>query len=197
MNPETKRLSDVARRIPVLLVALAYPLSLIAAAPEGWHLAGSAPNDYETGISDGADDSSAAYLKSVVDSPRGFGTLMQTFSAVDYRGQRLRLSGAVRTNDVGAWAGLWMRIDGRGQERLGFDNMQDRPILGSTDWNRYEVILDVPEQSEAIAFGVLLVGQGEVHLDDLRFEVVGQDVAVTGNETPGLRPEPANLSFED
>ncbi len=189
--------SVLTRRVSILLAALALPLCLSADVPDGWHLAGSAPNDFETGVYNLLNRGSAAFLRSRVDEPAGFGTLMQTFSATDYRGKRLRLSGALKTNDVKIWAGLWMRIDGPADERLGFDNMSNRRITGSTDWNSHEIVLDVPEQSVAIAFGVLLMGFGEVLIDDIRFDEVGQDIAVTGDKIPGLPPEPANLKFDE
>ena len=59
-----------------------------ASAPQGWHLAGSNPGNYETGA-----DSQAkrygfpiAYLKSKPSATEGFGTLMQMFSASKYAG---------------------------------------------------------------------------------------------------------------
>ena len=39
-----------------------------------------------------------------------------------------------------------------------FDNMRNRPIKGSTDWTMYEIILDVPENSYSMNFGILLAG---------------------------------------
>src|ERR1700736_937114 len=94
----------------------------------GWHLAGDRPQAYEIGvepIDDG--EGRVAYLRSMADPGQGFGTLMQTMLAVEYRGKRVRLSAAVRGEAIEAWAGLWVRIDGPGRETLGFDNMQGRP----------------------------------------------------------------------
>ena len=62
------------------------------------------------------------------------------------------------------------------------DNMEDRPIQGTTEWRTHEVVLDVPEQSRAIAFGCLLVGKGQLWLSDVRFEEVGRDVPTTASE---------------
>lgn len=192
------------RRLTLLLVFLACSLSLRAEVPdgwdlysEGWHLAGEVSSEFEVGVTNGTNNSSVGYVRSVVDKPSGFGTLMQKISAADYRGARLRFSGMVKTHDVQEWAGLWMRIDGPARERLGFDNMSERPISNSTNWSRYEIVLYVPKQAEAIAFGVLLVGSGEVHIDDLHFDGVGQDTAVSTGERSEFPSEPRNLSFEE
>lgn len=44
---------------------------------------------------------------------------------------------------------MWMRVDNKFDDVLQFDNMNNRPITGTTNWNRYEIILDVPLQSAA------------------------------------------------
>jgi hypothetical protein len=65
-----------------------------------------------------------------------------------------------RTTVWPTWAGLWMRVDGQEPKMLAFDNMQGRPIQGTTAWKRYEVILDVDPQATAIAFGILWTRRG-------------------------------------
>ena len=124
---------------------------------------------------------------------------MQTFSAEDYRGQRVRMTADVRSEEVEGWAGLWMRVDGpqRGKS-LSFANMQDRPLEGSRPWHEYAIVLDVPERSRAIAFGILLSGKGQVWVDNFNFEIVDQQVPTTGSSPLYSVPkEPKNLSFDD
>ena len=147
------------------------------ALPAGWFMAGSQPKDYEAGVTpDAFDGRAAAYLRARVAST-GFGTIMQQFKADVYRGQRLRLSALVRSEDVERWAGLWMRVDGAARASIAFDNMHDRAITGTTDWTRHAVVLDVAErESTKIAFGVLLNGSGKLWIADVRIESVGQDV---------------------
>src|SRR5262245_54877887 len=58
--------------------------------------------------------------------------------------------------------------------------MENRPIKGTTDWKKYGLVLDVPEESISINFGVLLSGGGQAWVDDLQLEVVSQDVLTTG-----------------
>jgi hypothetical protein len=93
--------------------------------------------------------------------------------------------------------GLWMRVDAPKRRSVSFDNMQNRPITGTSDWRSYAVVLDVPAESESISFGVLLAGQGRVWIDNVRFEVVDASVPVTGHREPaGPGPAPSNLDFE-
>ena len=104
---------------------------------------------------------------------------MQMSQPGEYLGKRVRLSGYVKSDKVTNWAGLWFRVDGPNNgpnpSSLAFDNMQERPIKGTTDWTRYEIVLDVPEAAQRLAFGILLAGGGQVWMDDLKFEVSAHD----------------------
>ncbi len=167
---------------------------------KSWFMAGSHPKDYEHGIDTNTtyEGKNVAYLKSVVDHAAGFGTLMQMFKADDYRNKRMRLSAAVKSAGIEDWAGLWMRIDGPAQRSIGFDNMQNRPIKGTTDWQKYEVVLDVPPESVNIAFGILLDGKGQAWLSQVQFEEVGVDVPTTSLEGDKELPDkPGNLDFAE
>jgi hypothetical protein len=129
-------------------------------------------------------------------------------------GKRLRMSAYVKGEnlDVGAW--LQMFIDGGGGI-LAADNMYDRKIKGTSDWKKYEIVLDVPESSVSISFGFAMSGKGQVWADDFQSEVVGQDVPTTkplvkpiAKPSPKEQPEakksprayprkkPENLDFE-
>jgi hypothetical protein len=81
-------------------------------------------------------------------------------------------------------------------ESLSFDNMQDRPFKGSADWIEGSVVLDVPETSTALAYGILLSGSGKVWIADVRLELVGEEVPTTGGGQEDSLPEgPVNLDF--
>jgi hypothetical protein len=111
------------------------------------------------------------------DDQEPWASLGQSIAADEYRGKRVRLSGWLKTVNAGE-ASLWMRIDGE-QRRLGFDNMNDRAVSGTTDWKMYSVVLDVPDDAKNIFLGVLLIDKGQTWADDLAFEVVGSNIAVT------------------
>lgn len=166
------------------------------AGVQGWILAGTNPADYEMGIETDLtyQGGRVAYLRSVAKKASGFGTVMQTISGDDYRDRRVRFSAAVQAQDIESWAGLWMRVDGHTTDApLAFDNMQNRPLRGSFDWRSVGVVLDVPSEATAVAFGLLLTGRGAVQMSQLRLEVVDQSVPVTNTY---LRPrQPINLDF--
>lgn len=173
--------------------------------PTGWFKAGSDPKSYDMGIDKGAgqDGKNAATIKSNAKKIKGFGTLMQNCLPDNYLGKRVRMSGMVKTQDVSNWSGLWFRIDQKGsQQTLGFDNMhdgkKDRSIKGTTEWTKYEIVLDVPLNASNLAYGALLVGTGQIWFDDIKFEVVDNSVPTTGEGKDALMPskDPVNLDFE-
>jgi hypothetical protein len=61
-----------------------------------------------------------------------------------------------------------------------FDNMENHPIIGTTDWKKCDVVLDVPGDTTFISIGVLLNGVGSVWLRDAQFDEVDGDVPMTG-----------------
>ena len=139
--------------------------------PLGWIAAGSDPTAYEMGCGDQTANTGrcSGYLKSIRPS-EGFGTLMQIFNADIYRSKRLRMTDFCKSSLVKEWAGLWMRVDGKHRNTLEFDNMEHRAITGTTDWTKYQIVLDVPNDSIDIAFGALLVGDGWIWCDTFEFE---------------------------
>jgi hypothetical protein len=176
-------------------------LLIRAAAPEGWFMAGSKPGSYDTGVDthEVYNSRPSAYLNSKQPSIDGFGTLMQQFKATQYQGKRVRFSAWVKSEGVQDWAGLWMRIDkgsGPSSKSVSFDNMQDRPIKGTTAWQNHEVVLDVPQDATGVFFGILLSKTGKVWMNSANFEVVPTSVPTTGKGTMALPEAPKNLDFQ-
>jgi hypothetical protein len=188
----------------VLKIVAAVGLSVVAlcaAAPRGWYLAGSKPQDYQTGVNDALyNGHRVAFLQSVATAPSGFGTLMQDFRADDYAGKRVRFSAMLKAENVADWAGIWMRIDrntgSASPKMLVLDNMHDRPVKGTEDWKKCEVVLDVPKDATGIFFGLMLNGSGNV-MSDAKIETVALDVPTTAKPVPErVAPSaPANLDF--
>ncbi len=152
----------------------------------GWLLAGSKPKYYEIGPAMKQYNSKDVYyLKSVENVESGFGTILKQMDPKDLLGKRVRLTGNIKCENVMNYAGMWMRVDGNTPGvMLGFDNMGNRPITGTTDWQKYEIVLDVPDSSVNIGYGVLMDGNGSLWISDLVFDIVGDDVASTNMLPP-------------
>lgn len=166
------------------LIVYASPAAILATEIEGdWITSGSRPKAYDMGLDTEtwAVGESSRTIKSIKKRVSGFGTLMQKIPADEYRGKRIRLSGFMKAEGVKDWAGFWLRVEGKkGRRLLAFDNMMRRPIRGTqNDWTQYRLVLDVAEEAEAVAYGFLLNGVGQIWADGFELEVVGDDVPVT------------------
>lgn len=149
----------------------------------GWLAAGSRPQDYEMGIGPvaGTLGTEAFVIRARAEARNaGFGTLMQMHPPGPFLGKRVRLSARMKTDAVRR-AQLWMRVDGKGRSApLAFYNMDDHPVEGSSDWQRFVVVLDVADDAAAIAYGFFVSGgKGTAWMDGMTLEVVGKDVPVS------------------
>lgn len=104
----------------------------------------------------------------------GFGVATGTFPATKAAGKQLVFSGWIKTRDVvGGYGGLWWRCDTEEGGAPAFDNMAGRGPSGTTDWARYEIVMDVPKDTHNINFGMIMPGKGTAWFDDLRIELDG------------------------
>jgi hypothetical protein len=167
--------------------------------PEGWVKSGDQPQDYTAGVERdfGYKSNSCAFLASRDYKPLGFTTLQQTIEADNYKEQRVEFSGYVKTNLVSYWSGLFMKVEDIFGRVLAYDDMHDRPIVGTSDWAKFSIALDVPQNASKIIYGVVLSGKGEIYFDTLNLSVVKADVPVTdltNKQPPMLYPD--NMDFE-
>lgn len=175
--------------------------AITTTAPKGWWKNGT---DNAVAYVAGVDRSQthqgtpSAYVKSIQPSIEGFGGMMQMCSAENFVGKRLRLSAWMKTenaNDGGAR--LWFRVDGKENNAiLQFDNMDSRPVKGTTEWQQYSVVLDVPANASALAYGFFVQGTGQAWVSGVKIEEVGSDVPSTNMKTRGLPGAPVNLGFD-
>jgi hypothetical protein len=127
-----------------------------------------------------------AVVVAPVNGPRPEGTLMQNFSAAQYRGKTVMLRAWLRLDtffptptglrfpDAEDRGQLWLRVV-RANNRTGFsDNMDDRSVR-SSDWTRCEIAGVIDEDAKVINFGVTSIGGGRVWIDDVSFEVIAKD----------------------
>jgi hypothetical protein len=148
----------------------------------GWVKGGNAGYAYEIGKDRDVYHvkSPSCYIRSI-GWPEGYGMIVNQIKAKRFVGKRFRMSAYIKTERVAEWVGMMMRVDGKNlNESFGFDNMHNRPIQGTTEWQRYEIVMDVPEGAKKIVFGWLLTGPGNAWLDDVTFDVVGGDAPTTG-----------------
>ncbi len=148
--------------------------------PQGWKLDGASVDQFEAGSVNNAPQS--WYVRAKVFPATGFGNLAQTVDPQMFLGKRIKLSANVRTEDA-VKAQLWLRLDDKKPGVMSADNMINRPIVGSSDWNRYECILDVPRTTSLISAGIILTKAGAAYIKDAYIEEVGPNVPTTETQS--------------
>jgi hypothetical protein len=105
----------------------------------------------------------------------------QWIASSGYVGKHVRFSGMLRTTSVDQWAGVYMFAGSYTMRML--DPLAMPPGAGKrgtdSQWQPISVVIDVPQDVETIRMGLVLVGNGQAWLSDLKFEEVGTEVPVT------------------
>lgn len=159
----------------ILIITFLFGATLQQTHAQSWFKAGSLPESYDMGgdptVSHGSPG--GGFIKSIESPINGFGTWMTTISPGEYLGHGIKLTAYVKTDNVANWVGLWMRVDGI-EFSTSFDNMGNRSLNGTTDWEQHEIILDVPNDANQISYGILLSGTGEAMVDGLELETASR-----------------------
>ena len=166
----------------------------LSTVPTGWQTGGPGHEvDVDTAAWSGRQSLRVRRAGPVPQGQGPFGAATRTLPGAP--GQRVRVSGYVRTEAVAdGYAGLWVRADGPGGA-LALDNMEGRGLTGTTGWTRLAVALDVPAGATSVAFGALKVGDGTAWFDDLRVEIVERvESGGAAGDGPVSAPEPAGVA---
>ena len=192
------RMAETGEKYTQALTALLSETPL-APLPAGWHMSGNRGPSTPRGCcrrDRGYDGKRAIQLRfRAAEPPGGFGTVMQSIDAERYRGRRVRFSAMIRGRGNRATGPACGCGSTRASGTKVLDNMQDRPLRGTTGWTEAANVLDVAEDAVSVHFGLLLAGAGAVNLARPRFEIVGTDVPVTPIARKPLAPEPQGLDF--
>lgn len=153
-------------------------------------------SDYETGIDTTVSyqGDHSGYIKSTVDDTDGYGYLYQTIQADAYRGQRIRITAALKIEEVDGFTGIAASIYDSNGVVVDGAGPKDSSFNGTQDWQLKEIFINVPANSVYIAFRFYLRGSGQVWADDWQVEIVTSGVDSTSDEDAGV---PQNLNMEE
>jgi C-terminal processing protease CtpA/Prc len=91
------------------------------------------------------------------------------------KGDTITVKAWMKLKNVRGAIGLLLRIDKRKDEMLAFDNMMQKEISGSRDWEEYSVSLPLPEEARTIHIGAILQGKGKLWADNFSLWIDGKD----------------------
>lgn len=178
-----------------IAMALAFaPITLASEIPDGWYEVGDAGKS-SYAITVGPDlgfKGSGLSVTKIENGSGTFGGVGQAITTADYAGKTVRVTAYIRTENVAdGYAGLWFRID-KGKDMLVLDNMNDRGVTGTTNWQEYHAVLRVDPNATRMLFGAILTGSGTMYVDEFALEIVPDDTPVTAGHGPS---KPKNLGF--
>src|SRR5437899_7976606 len=86
-------------------------------------------------------------------------------------GQRIRVTGWMKTSAVGNWAGASLMIMTATGEGEAWDLMHDRPLHGTLDWQQIQFVVDVPKEPCLMTLMPTLYGTGEMWADGFQIDI--------------------------
>jgi WD40 repeat protein len=101
------------------------------------------------------------------------GHFEQRIDAQTFRGQKLRVRAAVRT-EGDLVAALWVGVErknGRTSHWSSWWDLFDHPIA-SPEWKSYDSIGNVDDDADSLQIGIVMKGAGKAWVDDVRLEVL-------------------------
>lgn len=120
----------------------------------------------------------------------GGATMQRLVVDPTYMGQRVRFSAYIKATNMDMPGGLWIEVPPNMPALPLYDDVRNRIIVGTTGWERREMVVDVPANSKSISVGVMMGNQGDLWVAGARLDVVGKDV-------PALSWPPGNnFDFE-
>jgi hypothetical protein len=80
--------------------------------------------------------------------------------------RKFRISGWLKRDSVERFAGIWVNVF-EGENSLFFDNMQQKQLNGTADWQEISTTFFVDASATEMQIGGLVVGSGQAWFDDL------------------------------
>ena len=150
-------------------------------------------NEYEVGVDatvkrTGASQG-AVHVKSMVAKPRMGAAIVGMGAGEDLaldieavRGKRIRVMAWVKAQEVANWCGVEMIVKGTEGKFCAQATSAERPIQGTTDWAKVELVADVPGEATGIVVVLPVYGKGEMWVDDVVMEVVAESVPTNDDQ---------------
>jgi len=136
----------------------------------------------------------ALLLLSTTANPTADGNAFCRVDVAPFLGKRVRISAMLKSANLANWGGIgmaaiaesgkWVRFDTSSNQLL--NGAINRPIHGTTDWSRIEIVSDIPTDTSKLMVGVQMKGSGRLWIDGAKIEVVGEDVPTTDDQNPHL-----------
>ena len=143
----------------------------------------------------------ALLLLSTAGNPVADGNAFCRVDVTPFLGKRIRISTMLKSANLANWGGIAMAAIARDGKWVSFDTLSNqlldgavnRPISGTTDWSRVEIVSDIPADTSQLMIGLRMKGSGRLWIDGTTIEVVGSDTPTTDDQNPHLYSDYAEI----
>lgn len=95
----------------------------------------------------------------------------------NYEGKEIELKGYMKFDGVrDGYVGLMLSVL-NSMTSLGYNDMKQENIQGTSDWTQYTVKLPFPKNAKTISIGAVLTGTGKVWVDDFQLLIDNEDIS--------------------
>ena len=132
--------------------------------------------DYSLDLGQPRDGHPPAMVQSLAADPKGPGQILAAVPIDAYRGKRIRFSGYLKCNDIKVAGMMSLLIYRAGNDLYAHDEMDGHELTGTHDWQRFDIVSDVPADAVGIYVRTMLHGAGTIWSDRYEVAVVGKEV---------------------
>jgi hypothetical protein len=152
----------------------------------GWQLTAPSSDRFEASRDQTVtfDGKPTARLQSTV-ATADLGALVHSIDAEKYRGKRIRFATNAKIKGVEGGTGSWLRVESPEVPFRVFADSHDVHLEGDSDWTPLSIVIDVPQDAQAIYFGLSQDGPGTSWFGPVSVETVDDSVPVSYR--PGSR----------
>ncbi len=126
------------------------------------------------------------------DGSSNIGYVCQIFSAVPYRGKKIKFSARIKTENCNDRCGLVLMVQGPFHANIAIATISNDSVSGTSDWQEIRRVLHVPQTAYSIYIFLQLNGGGKGYFGDVKVAEAAADELVT-DKGPGLN----NLDFTE
>lgn len=129
-------------------------------------------NGFSVDLDESISQSGAASLRiRAIDDARS-ALIQQSVDGTFLREQAVRLTGYIRTEEIGGSATLVVIVEGDG-ERIFVDDMRGREVVNTTEWAQHAVAVPQLPNAETLTVGALVIGEtGKAWFDTFEMEAL-------------------------
>lgn len=160
---------------------LDFELGEVGTMPYGWKFDKDARENLLVGGIDTVEFNSGLKSFAIINTQYGnkeiSGSLFQSFDASEYRGKKVRLRVAIKTNfqNESSKAYLWLKDYYNKVEYRNFSVSKES--IKSQFWDYFELETTIANDAKRINLGIMLVGAGQVNIDDISFTEIKNGIS--------------------